>query len=127
MILNPRLVGRELGGIQVEIDDAERKSSVISQLEHVDGVVMVLNLIGRSLRTSFFYGDMQGFAKTVERIGAVCNSKDLIEWRGESPPCNLNLRRTDWEIIRASAKTPYAQHPTSQAKWEFLQRPSRDD
>ena len=111
LVLNPHLIGRESAGIQGNVEDPEKKQSTVSQIEQLDGVVIIINLIGKPLRTIFYYRDEKAHARTVQQIKAICGSGDTVEWRGGFPPANLNLHTTDSQIIKALRKDP--RRPTS--------------
>lgn len=106
LVLNPHILELESTGIQVEIDDAERKSSAVSQIAQVEGVVSIINFIGRPFRAILYYPVDQGPAKAVHQINAICNSKGVNLWKEEFPPCDLRLHATDWQMIGALRKNP---------------------
>lgn len=109
LILNPNLLGFEAAGIQLDIDDPERKPSAISHLGQVEGIVTIINLIGKLLRATYYYPDEQAYTRTAQRIRDVCSSKTFGVWKGEFPPCSLKLHPTDWQIIKALRKNPRRQ------------------
>jgi len=109
LIINPSLLGYKSGGIEIEIDDVERKSTVIGQIARLNGVTMIINFVGNPLRASFYFQNEDDFQETVQRISLICNSKPLRFEKTEYPPCNLKLHPTDWQIIRALRKDPRRQ------------------
>lgn len=106
LFLNPHLIGLESTGMQLEIDDEERKADVISQVEQVDGVVILVNFHGRALRIILYYEGEKDLEEKIQRIRAVCRSDDLVRWAGGFPAVDQRMRRTDWEIVKAFRGDP---------------------
>jgi DNA-binding Lrp family transcriptional regulator len=106
LFLNPHLIGLESTGMQLEIDDEERKSAVISQVEQVDGVVILIDFHGKALRIILYYENESDFERKAQQIRAICGDDKLIRWKGGFPASDLKMKRTDWEIVKAFRKDP---------------------
>jgi DNA-binding Lrp family transcriptional regulator len=106
VVLNPHVVGLESAGAQLTIDKEERKSSVISQIEHLEGVVIMIDFHGKGLRVIFYHKDERDLAKKIQKFNSVCQSNQAIVWKGGFPPSSLELKATDWQIVKALRKDP---------------------
>ena len=106
LVLNPHLVGRESAGVQIEVDNEQRKNAVISQIEQLDGIVIVIDFHGRGLRVIFYHEGQEDLSEKIRLISSICGRKEIVLWRGGFPPCSLKLKRTDWEIMKALRNNP---------------------
>lgn len=106
VVLNPHVVGLESAGAQLTVDKEDRKSSVISQIEQLDGVVIMINFHGKGLRVIFYHKDKRDLAEKIQTFKSVCQSKQAIVWKGGFPPFSRALKGTDWQIVRALRKDP---------------------
>ena len=101
LILNPHLIGCESAALELEVDNEDRKGSVISQIELIEGMVFIVNFLGKKLRTVFFYDNERVLARKIQLIRSICASSPGMHWNDPFPRCNMKLRKTDWLIIRA--------------------------
>jgi DNA-binding Lrp family transcriptional regulator len=100
LILNPVLLGRKLAGMQLEVDGAERKARVISQVRLVEGVVQMLDFHGTGLRVVLYFEDEVGLERQMELIKSLAGHRgDAPFWISSLPACDLKLREVDWRII----------------------------
>jgi len=106
VVLNPHVIGRESAGAHLTVDDENRKDSVISEIEKLDGVVIMINFHGRSLRVIFYHKGEEDLADKTQLLSSICQSDQAIVWGGGFPSSSLKLKRTDWEIVRALRKGP---------------------
>jgi DNA-binding Lrp family transcriptional regulator len=106
LFLNPHLMGLESTGMQLEIDDEERKAAVISQVELVDGVVILVNFHGKALRIILYYENESDLERKIQQIRSICGNDKLVRWKGGFPASDLKMKRTDWEIVKAFRKDP---------------------
>jgi DNA-binding Lrp family transcriptional regulator len=107
LLLNPHLIGLESTGVQLDVDDEDRKAEVISSVKEVDGVVIMIDFHGRALRVILYYENENDLEKKVREVRRICGSGDrLIQWRGGFPVSDMKMKRTDWEIIRAFRLDP---------------------
>ena len=106
LFLNPHLIGLESMGMQLEIDNEERKADVIRQLEQVDGVVILIDFHGRDLRIILYYESEADLERKINQVKSICKSDGLTRWQGGFPPIDLKMRRTDWEIVKAFRRDP---------------------
>ena len=106
LVLNPHLIGLESMGMHLEIDDEERKPVVVSQIEKLDGVVILVDFHGRALRIILYYQDERDLEGKLQRICSICGSDKLTRWQGGFPASDLKMKRTDWEIVKAFPKDP---------------------
>jgi DNA-binding Lrp family transcriptional regulator len=106
LFLNPHLIGLESTGMQLEIDDEERKAAVISQVEQIDGVVILIDFHGRALRIILYYESESDLDRKIQQIGSICGNDKLLRWKGGFPASDLKMKRTDWQIVKAFRKDP---------------------
>ena len=106
LFLNPHLIGWESTGMQLDIDDEERKAEVISQIQQLDGVVILVDFHGRALRVILYFADESDLERKIQRIVAICSSDKLVRWQGGFPASDMKMKRTDWEIVRAFRQNP---------------------
>jgi DNA-binding Lrp family transcriptional regulator len=106
LFLNPHLIGLESTGMQLEVDDEERKADVISQVEQVEGVVILIDFHGKALRVILYFENERDREKRVQQVISICRGDRLIRWQGGFPPSDLKMKRTDWEIAKAFRKDP---------------------
>lgn len=106
VVLNPHVIGLESAGAQLTVDKEDRKTSVISQIEQLEGVVIMINFHGNGLRVIFYHKDEQDLAGKIREFNSICQTNQAIVWKGGFPPASLDLKATDWEIIRALRKDP---------------------
>jgi DNA-binding Lrp family transcriptional regulator len=79
---------------------------VISEIERLDGVVIFIDFHGTSLRVIFYHEGEKDLADKIQRLNAICRTKEAIVWGGGFPSPGLKLKRTDWEIVQALRKDP---------------------
>ena len=106
LFLNPHLIGLESTGMQLEIDDEERKADVIRQVEQVDGVVILIDFHGRALRIILYYEGEEDLGRKIRQINSICGSDRQTRWQGGFPALDLKMKRTDWEIVKAFRSDP---------------------
>jgi DNA-binding Lrp family transcriptional regulator len=106
LFLNPHLIGLESMGMQLEIDDEERKADVISQVEQVGGVVILIDFHGKALRAILYFESEVDRERKVQQIISICRGDRLRRWQGGFPASDMKMNRTDWEIVKAFRKDP---------------------
>ena len=106
LFLNPHLIGFESTGMQLDIDDEDRKADVVRQVEQIDGVVILIDFHGRALRIILYYEGEADLEKKIRQINSICRSDKLTRWQGGFPAIDLKMKRTDWEIVTAFRKDP---------------------
>jgi hypothetical protein len=67
--------------VQLDVDDASRKSRVISQISLVDGVVQLLDFHGTSLRVIAYFEDDSAFTRKVELLKSICHHQGDVPTR----------------------------------------------
>ncbi len=107
LIINPRLLGLELGSVILDVDDSSiSKEGLISDLKLVDGVVLIFDFLHQGLRVAFYYEDARDFTRKVQLLRALSRSGSSFALEHYSPPCNMRLRKSDWDILKTLRKEP---------------------
>jgi DNA-binding Lrp family transcriptional regulator len=69
VFLNPNLLGQKSCAVQLEIGrNIDAKSEMISQIKLIDGVVLIFDFLGNSLRIVFNYETDKDFERKIELI-----------------------------------------------------------
>lgn len=106
LFLNPHLIGLESTGMQLDIDDENRKADVIRQVEQIDGVVILIDFHGRALRIVLYFENEADLEKKMRQIKSICGSDGVTRWQGGFPAIDQKMKRTDWEIVKAFRSDP---------------------
>jgi len=109
IILNPKLLGQESAAVMLIVEDNTRsKTQVISQLRLVDGVMLIFDFHGKAIRVVFNFASEQNLKRKLELLRSICRCKESqsVYWITTSPACTVNLRKIDWEILRAISRDP---------------------
>ncbi len=105
LVLNPHFLRSKLAGLQVEVE-VERKTDAISKIGLVEGVIIIFDYHGKSLRVVLYYESEQALRRKIELIRRISESKEVSYWKVKSPPSGLRLRQIDWKIFQAVRKDP---------------------
>jgi DNA-binding Lrp family transcriptional regulator len=107
LVLNSHLIGHESASIVLETDDVERKPTAISQIKLIQGVVFIFDFHGNGLQVVVYYNGEKDLARKIQLIGSIFGSKEEpMHWKGGLPSCDLDLKKIDWQIIKAMQKDP---------------------
>ena len=101
IMVNPRLIGCEAAGLDAEVTDEVRKTSVISQLTLVDGVTYILDCRGGELSVGMYYESDDSLERKTKLISSICCSPKITGWRSVFPPPRVRMRKLDWGIVEA--------------------------
>jgi len=101
LALNPHLLGREATNVMLEVDDPSSKDSVISRIELVDEVVMIMDFYEKPIRVVFYHENDRDRERRLSLIQSTCGDKNPITWQDVFAPCDVKLKRTDWQILKA--------------------------
>ena len=100
LILNPAILGGKLAGMQLVVDDEERKPQVISQVRLVDGVIEILDFHGTSLRVVLYFQDEFDLERKMKLLKSICGHEgEVHHWVSNLPSCKMRLKEVDWEIL----------------------------
>jgi DNA-binding Lrp family transcriptional regulator len=101
MMVNPRLVGCEAAGLELEVGDEEKKAEVISKVMLVDGVTDVVDFRGRGLQVLMYYEDDESQERRVRLLRAICSSPAVATWKIRFPLPDIRMKKVDWMIAEA--------------------------
>jgi len=100
LIPNPHLLGCDAAEVDLEVA-REDKDDAISQLKLVDGVLLVVDFHGKALRVMIYYQTEEESARKIRLVSAICRSVNEVHWKDPFPPCGLEMRDTDWRILKS--------------------------
>ena len=109
ILLNPRIIGQELGAVQLDarLGDDSAKARAISQIEMIEGVVIVFNYHGTGVRVIFYYESEESARRKARLIASVCGSREEDTALMKVVfPSSGRLRKTDWMVLKAISKNP---------------------
>jgi DNA-binding Lrp family transcriptional regulator len=84
----------------LEVDDPSSKDSVISRIKLVDEVVMIMDFYERPVRVVFYHENDRDRERRLSLIQSICGDKSPITWQDVFAPCDMKLKRTDWQILQ---------------------------
>lgn len=100
-MVNPELLGRQASVLYLEFDDEEAKDGAVEKLRSLDGVVLVDNFYGKSLRVGVYHRGEEGLSESTRAIEAATGGKTTLNWRMSLPESELRMTKTDWEIVKS--------------------------
>lgn len=100
-MVNPRLLGCEAAGVDLEVADAEDKDKSIAKISRIDGVVKILNFRERGIQVTLFHQHESALLRKTELMRSICRSPEPTVWRLGFPGPEIRMTVTDWKIIRA--------------------------
>jgi DNA-binding Lrp family transcriptional regulator len=103
MKANPRLIGFQAAALDVEVEDEAGKAEALSKITDVEGVVTILDFVGRGLMVVVYYKDERSLNRLASQIGSMCGSSDWGLWKMAFPSPEIEMKRIDWEIILTMA------------------------
>ena len=66
LVINPHFFGMQLVGFQLEVRSPRKKEEVIAQLRLVDGLLLILDFHGQSLRVATYYENEKALERKIE-------------------------------------------------------------
>jgi hypothetical protein len=99
MMVNPRLIGCEASGLDLEVDEEERKSTVVSQIRLVEGVTNIVDFRGRGLLVNLYYENDGSLGRRVRLIESICGGPKSAMWKSIFPKPEMSVRKVDWMIV----------------------------
>jgi DNA-binding Lrp family transcriptional regulator len=95
---NPYLLGRQGTSVDLVVEQEDKKSEAISKIKRLEGVVTILDFMGKGLLVILYYEDGAALDKMTQTMGLICNSKPVLV--GQSfPRPTVVMKKVDWEII----------------------------
>lgn len=99
---NPYLLGRQGACVDLEIEPEDKKSGAISKIKKLEGVITMINFMGKGLMVILYYEDDAALDIMSEKMGLICNSKPVLV-RQAFPRPTIVMKKVDWEIISIMA------------------------
>jgi DNA-binding Lrp family transcriptional regulator len=104
---NPALfdlgVAHARGDIQAH---STMKDDAIRKIRLVQGVWMIVNHFGSSLRVVFYFEDETSLKRQIELIARISNSENLVHREIHFPPCEVTLSEGDLEVVGSILTDP---------------------
>jgi DNA-binding Lrp family transcriptional regulator len=101
VMVNPRLLGCGAAGLDLEVDDEERKPKVTAQIRLVDGVTNIADFRGRGLLVTLYYENDESLERKVKLIESICGAPRLAVWKSIYPKPEVKMMKVDWRIVGA--------------------------
>lgn len=101
LILNPTLLGRRASGVIIDVLEESKKSEIISQVELIDGIIMIMDFEGKQLQMRVFHEDEQDLSRKTQLLKSLCGAQEAIIVGTLSPSVRLKPKQTDWKIVKA--------------------------
>ena len=111
LIVNPYLLSREPVRMLLKTPYSEEsKRSAISQIQLVDGVLLIVDMHGDTLQVLMFCESEEAVSRRTKLISSILDAKDPIilrnlEGLGFLHP-NTKVQKTDWLILKSMRKDP---------------------
>ncbi len=105
-VIHPNLVGCVDAYVDLEVSNTVRKEEILSQLELIDGVIVITSFEGKGLFVMFYAEPGEALSRKVRLICSICGTRDFTTLNSYLPPCDLKLSATDWKIIWAIRDDP---------------------
>ena len=104
--INPHLLRHEATSVMLEVDDPSSKQLMISQIKLIDEVILIVDFFERPIRVIFYHENDRDRDRRLDLIKSICGDKNPTSWQLAFPPCDVKLKRIDWEILRELRKDP---------------------
>ena len=105
LIVNPALLGESIGALLFDVSEGLPKEKVLKELKLIEGMFIMVDYESRHVVTVFFYSDKPSLKKKVDLIAAISGCKNRKTFANfVFPRCNLQLSRTDLQIIASRIK-----------------------
>jgi DNA-binding Lrp family transcriptional regulator len=107
LVINPHFFGMQLAGFQLEVRNPRKKEEALSQLRLVDGLLLILDFHGKSLRVATYYENEKALRRKIDLIKTICgNTEEVPYWTTNMPRPEFKLGATDWKILCLIRKDP---------------------
>ncbi len=100
LMVNPRLLDREVVSLELDVDAEERKAKAISQIRLVDGVTRIIDFSGKGLLVSVC-SEKETLPRKIQLIESICGSPKSAVWSSRFPQPAMRMRKIDWKIVNA--------------------------
>jgi DNA-binding Lrp family transcriptional regulator len=104
LALNPHLLGRNATSVMLEADDPSVKQSMISEIKLIDEVILIMDFYDKPIRVVFCHENDRDRERRLDLIKSICGDRNPISWQMGFAPCNVKLKKTDWQILKVLSK-----------------------
>lgn len=100
MMVNPHVIGFEAAGVDLEVEDEEKKEKAVAEISRIDGIIKILDFRGKGLQATLYYPSDDALRRKVELVKSICySSEEPTVWKLGFPRSDVRLTTTDWKII----------------------------
>jgi DNA-binding Lrp family transcriptional regulator len=100
LAINPHILSRNATSVMLEVKDPSSKQSMISEIKLIDEVILIMDFYDKPLRVIFCHESDRDRERRLDLIESICGDKNPISWQVGFAPCNVSLKKTDWEILK---------------------------
>ncbi len=105
-VIHPHTIGLVDVFLDVDVNDVARKDVILSQLRLLDSIVVITNFEGPGLFVLLYSEPGDAMSRRAELIRTICGADRFDLFSSILPPCDLQLSRTDWQIVWAMRDDP---------------------
>ena len=99
---NPRMLGLQSAGMFLEVEVEDRKGKALSKIARLEGVVTILDFLGKGAMVILYYEDDASLDRMIEQVGFICGSRPVV-LRSTFPNPEVTMKKIDWEIVNVMA------------------------
>jgi DNA-binding Lrp family transcriptional regulator len=111
VVVNPYFIGYEPIRIILNVANYEKvKSGIISQLMHIDGMILILDWQGPTLHLLMFCENEAAISRKIKLVSSICGSAEPVILRNSEAlgfyECSLRATRKDLVILKSLRRNP---------------------
>ncbi len=84
----------------------DSKDDLISKLKLVEDAMVIHNYYGSLISIFLFSEGEYSLKNQIELIAKISKTEDIVVAKGRLPKCEINLSKTDWEIVKIVHRNP---------------------
>ncbi len=109
---NPEVLGLQIGAFGMHVPPEASRPKLARRLALVEGVQLVATHLDGMIGLVFFHAGGASLERKLKLMKEMAGGTDTIFTEVAFPPCELELKRADWEILaalRPDASKPYGE------------------
>ncbi len=104
LLINPNILGLSTIALFFDVLPPSSKDDSIRKFKLIQGVLVIVSYYGSSLAVILYHESEQSLRKQIELIQRISNTENMDHANIPFPECNINLSKTDWNIVRTLQK-----------------------